>query len=421
MGFIKNLETLNFEYFIAKRIIFFRKDKDTVSSPIIKMAVAAIALGIVVMLIAIATGGGLQQKIREKITTFNGHIQIFKYDANHSEVSVKPVSIHQDFYPNFSDIPQVKHIQAVASKGGIIRTENTFESIIAKGVGADYNWDNFRQYITSGQIPDFKSDEISNEIIISEYLANRLGLQLGDFCNTLFLKDENSQMPNQRNFKISALYNSGFQDFDALYLFTDLRQIQRINRWQNDEVGGFEVFIDDFDQIEIIGQQIYEQTLSTLDTQTIVQKFPFIFEWLGMFDFNIYLIIIIMVIVGGFNMITAILVLILEKTPMIGILKSLGASNKSIRKIFLFNAAYIISLGLFFGNVIGLILLYLQHKYGFIKLDPNTYYVSQVPIHIHPLTIVTLNVGVLILCLLILLLPTYIVAKISPAKTMKFS
>ncbi|MDO5609089.1 MAG: ABC transporter permease [Capnocytophaga sp.] len=383
------------------------------------MAITAIALGIVMMLVAIATGGGLQRKIREKIAAFNGHIQIYNYDANASDVSVKPISLHQDFYPSFEEIPEITHIQGVAAKGGIIRTENTYESVIAKGVGTDYDWSQMTQFLVEGSIPDYTKNDISNDILISQYLANRLQLKLGENANALFLKDENSQIPNQRNFKIVGIYNSGFQDYDATYIITDLRQIQHMNRWQSDQIGNFELFVNDFNKIEDIGNQVYGQTLSSLDSQTILQKFPFIFEWLGMFDFNIYLIIGIMIIVGGFNMITAILVLILEKTPMIGILKSLGSYNRSIRRIFLYNAAYIISLGLLWGNAIGLTLLYLQYRFSLIKLDPNTYYVTEVPIYIHPLSVIALNAGVMLLCLLMLLLPTYIISRISPIQSIK--
>ena len=412
---------MDFGYFIAKRIIFSKEDKNTISAPIIKMAIAAIAVGIVMMLIAIATGNGLQRKIREKISAFNGHIQIYNYDNNASEVSVKPISIEQDFYPKFSSIPEIRHIQGVASKGGIIRTENTYEAIIAKGVGKDYDWSAMNDFLAEGKIPDYTTDNMSNDVLISEYLANRLHLKIGDKANALFLKDENSEIPNQRNFNIVGIYNSGFQDFDASYVFTDLRQIQHMNRWESDQIGNFELFVDDFDDIESVGNQVYGKTLSTLDSQTILQKYPFIFEWLGMFDFNIILIIGIMIIVAGFNMITAILVLILDRTPMIGILKSMGASHRSIRKIFLINAAYIITLGLLLGNFFGLLLLYLQDTYHLIKLDPHTYYVTEAPVYLNPISVVALNVGVLVLCLLILLLPTYVIAKISPVKSMKFT
>ena len=385
------------------------------------MAVAAIAVGMVMMLIAIATGIGLQRKIREKLVVFHGHIQIFNYDNNASEVSIKPISINQDFYPTFKSVPQVTHIQAVATKGGIIRTPDTYESILAKGVGKDYDWSLMRDFITQGRVPKVDGEEVTDEILMSTYLANRLHLKLGDRCQAIFLKDEAAQAPNQRSFKIVGLYNSGFQEFDASYILTDLRQIQKINKWKADQIGNFELFINDFNQIENIGKQVYAHTNYHLDSQTIIQKFPFIFEWLGMFDFNIYLIIGIMIIVGGFNMITAILVLILEKTPMIGTLKSMGASDKSIRKIFLYNAAYIIGLGLLWGNALGFALLYLQQRYSLVKLDPATYYVSEVPIAFTPMWILCLNMGVLLLCLLMLLIPTYIITKISPTKSMKFA
>ena len=385
------------------------------------MAIAAIAVGMVMMLIAIATGIGLQQKIREKLVVFHGYIQIFDYGSNASQVTTKPISIQQDFYPKFSAVPEVTHIQAVATKGGIIRTENTYESILAKGVGQDYNWSLIRDFITEGRTPNVSSEELTDEILISTYLANRLHLKLGDRCQAIFLKDEAAQAPNQRNFKIVGLYNSGFQEFDASYIFTDIRHIQKINKWKADEIGNFELFIKDFDRIEMVGKQVYGKIGTFLDSQTIIQRFPFIFEWLSMFDFNIYLIIGIMIVVGGFNMITAILVLILEKTPMIGTLKSLGASDRSIRKIFLYNATYIIGLGLLWGNILGFLLLWLQQRYSIIKLDPATYYVSEVPIAFTPLWVILLNIGVLLLCLLMLLIPTYVITKISPTKSMKFS
>lgn len=410
---------MNFEYFIAKRIIFSKSSKGTISSPIIKIAIVAIALGIIMMLIAIATGTGLQNKIREKISAFNGHIQIYNYDTNRSEVSVTPISLEQDFYPSFKEVPEVTHMQAVASKGGIIRTENTFEGIIAKGVGKDYNWKYIENFLTNGRLPNYK-EGISNEILISDYLSNRLHLKVGDHCNTLFLKEGKSSIPNQRNFTIVGIYNSGFQDFDASYIFTDIRQIQHMNRWKENQVGNFELFIDNFSNLPEISNKVYANTSSTLDSQSIIDKYYFIFEWLGMFDFNIVLIIGIMIIVGGINMITAILVLILERTPMIGMLKALGSSNKSIRTIFLYNAGYLIFKGILWGNLIGISLLLLQKYTGILKLNPSVYYVSQVPIHLSISTVLLLNLGVFILCMLMLLIPSYIVAKISPVKAIKF-
>lgn len=410
---------MNLEYFIAKRLIKGKEHKSSISAPIIKIAIAAIAMGVIMMLIAIATGVGLQRKIREKIAAFNGHVQIYNYDNNTSDVSVNPISIHQDFYPEFKNVSGISHVQAVATKGGIIRTKNTFEGIIAKGVGADYNWDPFKDFLVEGRIPDY-SGKRNEEILISRYLANRLQFKVGTEFWAFFLKDEVSAIPSQVKFKIVGIYDSGFQDFDANYIFVDLRHIQRMNKWKDDEIGTFEVFLDDFDQIEQKGREIYGATLSTLDSQTIAEKYYIIFEWLSLFDFNIAIIIGIMIIVGGINMITALLVLILERTQMIGLLKALGSNNWSIRKIFLYNATYLIVIGLFWGNLIGLGILFLQDKFGFISLDAATYYVSEAPVYINPIHVIILNVGVLILCLLMLLIPSYIITKISPARSIKF-
>ncbi len=373
------------------------------------------------MLIAIATGVGLKHKIREKVAAFNGHIQIYNYDNNVSDVSVVPVSVNQEFYPEFTSVDGISHIQAVASKAGIIRTEDTFEGIIAKGVGKDYNWGVFSEYLQEGRLPDFKG-ELNTEVLMSSLMAGRLKLKVSDEFFTFFLKDEDpSQTPNQRKFKIVGIYDSGFEEFDAKYVFTDIRHIQRVNKWQEDQVGNFEIFLLNFEDIDSKTNEIYGKTLSNLDTQNIKNKYFKIFEWIGLFDFNIALIIGIMIIVGGINMITALLVLILERTQMIGILKALGSANWSIRKVFLYNAAYLITIGLLWGNLIGLAIIWFQGTYRIFKFpNPKEYYIDYIPVHIDFPTILILNLGVLILCLLMLLIPSYIITKITPVKAIKF-
>jgi len=412
---------LNLEFFIAKRLIKGKEHKISISAPIIKIAIAAIALGIIMMLIAIATGVGLKHKIREKVAAFNGHIQIYNYDNNVSDVSVVPVSVNQEFYPEFTSVDGIAHIQAVASKAGIIRTENTFEGIIAKGVGKDYNWEVFSEYLQEGRLPDFKG-ELNTEVLMSSLMARRLQLKTGDEFFTFFLKDEDpSKTPNQRKFKIVGIYDSGFEEFDAKYVFTDIRHIQRVNKWQEDQVGNFEIFLYNFEDIDIKTKEIYGKTLSNLDTQNIKNKYFKIFEWIGLFDFNIALIIGIMIIVGGINMITALLVLILERTQMIGILKALGSANWSIRKVFLYNAAYLITIGLLWGNLFGLGFIWFQETYRVFKFpNPKEYYIDYIPVHIDLPTVLILNLGVLILCLLMLLIPSYIITKITPVKAIKF-
>ncbi|QLG46147.1 ABC transporter permease [Costertonia aggregata] len=412
---------MNFEYFIAKRLIRGKEHKISISAPIIKIAIAAIALGIIMMLIALATGVGLQHKIREKLAAFNGHVQISNYDNNISEVSIVPVSKKQDFYPEFKNVEGISHVQAVASKGGIIRTADTFEGMIAKGVGTDYNWTVFRDFLVQGRLPEYTSD-LNGEALMSRTMANKLQLEVGDTFPALFFKEENpDKIPNQRRFDIVGIYDSGFEELDEIYVLIDIRHIQRMNKWDEDQVGNFEVFLKDFGQIDEKGNEIYGKILSDLDSQTIKYKYRNIFDWIGLFDFNIALIIGIMIVVGGINMITALLVLILERTQMIGILKALGSTNWSIRKVFLFNAAYLIAIGLFWGNLVGLGLLLLQQRFRFIKFpNPEEYYIDYVPVHIDVLTVVLLNIGVMVLCLLMLLIPSYIITRITPVKAIQF-
>ena len=410
---------MNLEYFIAKRLITAKHFKSSISAPIIKIAISAIAIGMIMMIASVATGIGLQQKIREKVSAFNGHVIISNYDNNQSEVTLVPISKKQDFYPKFNSVPEVTHIQAIASKAGIIRTETAFEGIILKGVGTDYQWNNLKEYIVSGKLPDF-SKGINQEVVISKFLANRLNLKVGDSFNTFFIKEDQKQLPNSRRFKITGLFDSGFQEFDATYIIGDIRHIQRMNKWKPDQVGAFEVFVNDFNNIEAIGEKVYEQTSSTQDTKTIVEKYSYIFEWLKLFDFNIIIILAVMILVATINMVVALLVLILERTQMIGILKALGASNWSVRKIFLYNAFYLIVRGLFWGNLIGISLLLLQQYFGIITLNPENYYVNQAPVYLNWGYILLLNLLTVTVCFLVLLIPSYIITKISPVKAIRF-
>ncbi len=417
--FASNQIPLNLEYFIAKRLTTSKQHKSSISKPIIKIAITAIAIGIIMMIISVATGLGLQQKIRQKVSAFNGHIIISNFDDNQSEVSKEPISKKQDFYPEFKTVQGVNHIQAVASKAGIIRTEKAFEGVIFKGVCSDYKWENLEEYIIDGRIPNVKN-QLNAEVLISEYLANRLFLKVGDKFNTFFMKEDSNEMPNLRVFTIVGIYNSGFQEFDATFILGDIRHVQRINRWKSDEVGAFEVFIDDFNKIEQKGEEVYEQTSYMFDSKTIVEKYSFIFEWLLLFDFNIVVILVIMIAVATINMVVALLVLILERTQMIGILKALGANNWTVRKIFLFNAFHIIVRGLLWGNLIAIVLMFIQQQFGIVKLNPENYYVSEAPVYFNWLFILLLNLGTILVSLIVLLIPSYIITKISPVKAIRF-
>ncbi len=393
--------------------------KNNVSSPIIRISILAIAIGVIVMLFSVATGVGLQKKIKEKVSAFNGDIQISHYDANNSKITLTPVDKNQDFYPDFPGIPNVKKVQVYATKAGIIRTAEEFEGIILKGVDADFDWSFFQEYLQQGRVPEF-GEKTSNQVLVSNKTAKRLRLQVGDGFHMFFVKDDPNKAPNSRKFEVAGIFDSGFEEFDQTFLLGDIRHIQRMNKWEPDQVGGFELFVHDFDLLQETGYEVYNSIDPTLNAFTTAEKFPAIFEWLGLFDTNIVVIIGIMILIAGINMITALLVLILERTQMIGVLKALGNSNWSIRKIFLYNAAFLIGKGLFYGNLIGIGLLMTQKFFGVITLNPETYYVNQAPVHLGLGQVLLINAGTLLLCLLMLLLPSVIVTKISPVKAIKF-
>jgi len=411
---------LNVSYFIAKRLATSKKYKNSVSAPIIKIAIAAVVISVVMMLISVATGLGLQQKIRDKITSFNGHVVISNFDTNNSSITLEPITTRQSFYPKFSEVPEVTNVHPYATKAGVVRTTEAFEGIVFKGVDKNYQWNYLDDYLIEGKLPAYKKEGMTNEVIVSTYLVNRLKLKLGDKIQTYFLKNEDSDMPSVRAFTIVGIYESGFPQFDETFVVGDLKHVQRLNKWQTDEVGGFEVFINDFTKIDEVSERIYSHIPSTLNSEPITTKYSNIFDWLKLFDFNIYIIVGLMILVAVINMVVALLVLILERTQMIGILKALGANNWTIRKVFVYNATYIVFIGLIIGNVIGLGLLLIQKQFGIITLDPSQYYVKEAPVFISLGHILAINLALVVLCYIILLVPSYLITKISPVKSIKF-
>ena len=411
---------MNYEYFLAKRIIGNKSYKSSVSAPIIKIGIAAIAISIIVMLIAIATGIGLERKIRDKAVAFNGHISISNFDSNESEGAQFPISKSQDFYPEFNSISGISHIQAVANKFGIIRTNTDFEGLFLKGVGSDYDWRYFKDFLVEGRLPIY-TNKYSSEVLISTYLADRLGFVVGDGFQMYFMKSDPGKAPSIMKYDVVGIFNSGFEALDKTYIIGDINHVQRLNKWTKDQIGNFEVFVVDYNELDRIGNDVYSQTPSTLNAITVKQKYATIFEWIPIFTTNIYIILAIMIFVGAINMITALLVLILERTQMIGILKALGSSNGSIRKLFLYNASYLIACGLFWGNLIGLGILLLQKQFHFLTLDPSVYYVNVAPVYLDWTYVVLLNLMTFVLCLLMLLIPSFIISKIAPIKAIKFN
>jgi lipoprotein-releasing system permease protein len=410
---------LNLEFFIAKRLIASKSYKSSVSSPIIKIAVLAIALSILMMIMSVATGIGLQQKIREKISAFNGHVVISNFDDNQSQVTSEPIDSRLLSIQQLKKNSFITHVQPIITKGALIRTETAVEGIIFKGVDKSYKWGNLKEFLVEGSLPIYKEGNI-NQILISQFLANRLKLKVGDSFNTFFMKAQ-GKLPSVRKFKIAGIYNSSFQEFDSSYVIGNIEHLQRINKWQPSQVGAYEVFIDDFSKLEERAEVIYKSIPPTFNSISISEKYFSVFEWLKLFDFNIVLIIIIMIIVAVTNIVVSLLVLIIDRTQLIGMLKALGASNWSVRKIFLYNAAYLISRGLFWGNSIALVLLFLQKQFNIIKLNPESYYVSSAPVDINLLRILLLNIGTILICVLVLLIPSYLITKISPIKALKFN
>tara|TARA_R110002049_G_scaffold67310_7_gene174976 strand:- start:14470 stop:15702 length:1233 start_codon:yes stop_codon:yes gene_type:complete len=410
---------LNYELFIAKRIIAGKKYKNSISSPIIKIAITAIALGIIIMLIAVATASGLQTKIRDKMAGFKGHVQILNYDNNNSDVSIVPINIEQEFYPEFKNIEGIKNVQIFANTGGIIRTDTDFEGIVFKGVSTDYDWSFIKEYLIEGRVPNFNQPR-TKEILLSQTIVNRLQLKLNDTITTTFLKTT-SKLPSNKKYTIVGIYNTGFSQFDKNVMIGDIREVQNLNKWSENQVGGFEVILDNFDNIEEKNEEIYSEISMTLNSKSIVDLYSSVFDWIKLFDNNVWFIIAIMILIAGINMITALLVLILERVQMIGILKALGSNNSSIRKVFLYNASYLILKGLFWGNIIGLSIIGIQYFFKIITLNPETYYVSTMPVHISIGAILVLNIGTLALCFLMLIIPSYIITKINPSKSIKFA
>ncbi len=407
---------MNFESYMAKRFIKSKPYKNTVSSPIIKISILSIVIGIVMMIISISSSVGLQKTIESKVSSFFGHISVSDFENNSSFSSINPLD--NDFDYNLLNNNKIKYFEKVAYKSALIIKDKSFEGVVFKGIDADFNWENFSNYISRGRVLSFNND-VSNEVLISENLSKKLLINLDDKFKATFFKSSSTSIPNERIFKVVGIYSSGLAEFDEVYFLGDIRHIQKMNKWTKDEFGNIEIFLKKYSYTNDVSDDLYNQTPPEISVMSINEKFPEIFNWMSLFDFNVLLIIIIMILVGGINMITALLVTVLEKTTIIGILKTIGASNKSIRSIFLINGTYLIGLGLLIGNLIGVGIIFFQNLTGFIKLDPQTYYVSEFPFDFNFISLVTLNLGVLFFCFLMLVIPSYIITRISPSNSIR--
>jgi len=428
---------MNFPYFIAKKVSF--SGKKNFSRLIIRIAIVAIALSMTVMIATTSLIRGFKQEITTKIFGFWGHIHINDQNIIRSFES-KAVDINQTFYPSLGDLGPIgyddshstynfqnptkqtkggiAHIQRYGLKEGILETDEDIEGIILKGIWEDYNWQFLERYMVDGRVIEFDEEAMSRDILISNSTANRLHLAVGDKITMNFV---NNNQEVKRRMNICGIYKTGLEEYDKRFALVDLRQVQRLLGWSEEEVGGFEVFIENIDDLDVFYYYLNEEVLPIkLYAETIRFKFPGIFEWLELQNINEVVIIVLMIIVSIINMITALMILILERTTMIGVLKAVGEQDWNIRKIFLYYATYIIGLGLLWGNFIGISLCLLQKKFGFIRLSEEDYYISTAPIALDMCTVLYLNVGTLVITLIFMIIPSYLVTTVQPIKALRF-
>jgi lipoprotein-releasing system permease protein len=407
---------VGFIWFIAKRIIGNRKHKRSVSGPIISIGIIAIALGVITMVIALGTGVGLKNKIGDKVAAFSGHVRVTALGNSQHQETLKPLDNAVSCYNQLQKLPNIAAVQSVAYVPGVILNNTAFDGIVFKGIDENFN-SNFFSFFGMSQSIALPT---KNEIWISVELAKKLSLKVGDRV-PLYFASSQTPMPKRRSCTIIGFFNTGFTDYDDTYILGHLDIVRSLYGWDENQVGAFEIFLHDDHTLNLDTNTIYDSVDALVDVQHIEEQFPEIFNWIRLFGTNISLIIIIMIVVGGVNMITALLVLILEQTQLIGITRVLGAKVGSLQYLFLIQGAYLIGVGLIWGNLIGLGLLFLQHQTGFISLDPGTYYVKEVPIYMDITTVLWLNGLTLAVCLILLILPSFIISRIPPTQVLKIN
>lgn len=405
---------MDFASFIAARITF--KSKRTFSKLIVRIAIVGIMLGLGVMLLSLAVVRGFKQEITQKIRGFAGDIQVVKYDLNNSYENT-PFIADSNFYHKAKQLKTITQVMPFATKNGIIRANNEIEGVVLKGVDKNYDWSFFKKTLISGKVIDF-SDTLAaqRQIMVSQLTANRLKLKAGDKLIMYFVQEPLRKRP----FVITGIYSSGVSEVDQTYVIGAMSLIQRLNDWPPNFIGGYELRVTDFEQLNAIAGGVNDILPSRLKAYTVKQNYPTIFEWLNLLDTNTVVMLALMLIVAVINMISALLIMILERTSMIGMFKAMGASNWTIRKIFLYNAFYLIGFGLMLGNLLGYGVGYFQEHTHFFKLDPASYYMDFVPIQFNWADGILLNLGTLLICLLVLIIPSTLVSRISPVKAIRF-
>jgi lipoprotein-releasing system permease protein len=413
---------LRISLFISRRLIRERDRENSFSRPVNVIAIAGISMGLAVMILAVSILTGFKEDIRNKIAGFAGHLQIIKLDSNYS-FETAPINTDQTFIGKLRDTEGIAHIQQFATKAGIIKTDENIQGVVLKGVGPDYDWSFFEKSLVEGNIPGRGDSTRSDGVVISKKISDMLGLSTGDPFAMFFVQDP----PRQRRFTVEGIYETSVEEMDKIFVLCDIDHIRRLNGWSETQASGFEVLVDDFRQIDkmtmitrsIIGYPA-DPEMDKLKVTNIRIKYPQIFDWLNFQDTNVIVILILMLTVAGFNMISGLLILILEKTNMIGVLKALGSGNRMIRRIFLWQASYLIFKGLLWGNLAGVTLAWLQDRFSLISLDPSSYYLSTVPVNLDPLHVIILNAGTMAIIIVMMLIPSHLVSRISPVKAIRF-
>ncbi|HET6558952.1 MAG TPA: FtsX-like permease family protein [Prolixibacteraceae bacterium] len=416
---------MNTNLYIARRIFLSKENKQNLSNRIVNIALFGIVLGLVVLILSVAIVSGYKSEVGKKVIGFGSHLQIVTLDTNQS-FETTPISEKQPFMDELSKIEGVRHVQVFATKPGIIRTDEEIHGVVLKGVGPDFDWTFFQENKIEGETFQVQDTVRNNKVWVSKQTADLLKLKLGDDLFMFFI-DPSESLPRQRRFELAGIYKTSLEEFDRMFMLVDINHIRRLNNWETDQVSGFEVLVNDFKEIDHQEKAINSLLLRyttpespVLQVVSIKEKYSGIFDWLGLLDMNVWVILSLMILVAGFNMVSSLLVIILERTQMIGILKSLGAQNWSIRKIFLYFSVMLIVKALIWGNVIGISICLIQQYTHVLKLDPASYYIEYVPVNLKILHLILLNVGTVAITMLMLLVPSYFITRVSPEKTIRF-
>lgn len=413
---------MNSEFFIAKRIYFNKEGEKQVSPPAIRIAIVSMALGLVIMILSLAIVVGFKKEVREKIIGFGSHIQITNF-KNNSLYENYPISIDNIFLKDLYSYSNIQHVQGFINKPAVIKTDEDFMGILVKGIDENFDWHFFQQNLIEGTLLNINQDSVSTDILISKNIADKLHLKLDESIICYFIQEP----VRTRRFHIKGIYETHFTEYDQLFILADIKQLRRLNDWDSDLVSGLEILVKDYEQLDKTLEDVYFDLSVKTDrlgnpyyVRSVKQLNPGVFAWLDALDTNVVVILILMILVAGFSMISGLLIIILERANMIGILKALGQNNASIRKVFLYVSGFLILKGLFWGNVIALAIYFIQKYTGIFTLDPTIYYVSQVSMELNIGMLLLVNIGTLLATLLMLVGPSYFIANISPAKTIRF-